>query len=73
MCEEIQVKIIKFSENDILIMKKAHPCGTARFRVKKTGSDVRVICLGCGRDMTLPRLKLEKGIRSVIESENIGE
>ena len=60
------MRIIKFSKNDILVMKKKHPCGSDRFRVQRSGSDVRIICLGCARDTTLPRLKLEKNIKSVI-------
>ena len=50
-------------------MKKPHPCGQSSFRVARTGSDVRIICLGCGRDVTLDRLKLEKNIKSVISEE----
>ena len=50
---------------DILVMKKPHPCGEHKFRVLRTGSDVRLVCLGCGRDMTVPRLKLEKNIKRV--------
>jgi hypothetical protein len=47
-------------------MKKPHPCGEHKFRVLRTGSDVRLVCLGCGRDMTVPRLKLEKNIKKVV-------
>ncbi len=57
--------ILRFSMGDILLMRKKHPCGEARFRVLRTGSDVRVRCEGCGRDMTLSRIALEKMIRKV--------
>ena len=57
--------IIRLQVDDILELKKPHPCGTNTMRVARVGSDVRIICLGCGRDMTLPREKLEKVIRSV--------
>ena len=57
--------IIRFSVGDVLEMKKNHPCGVNRLEVKRVGSDIRVVCLGCGRDMTLPRIKLEKGIKRV--------
>lgn len=59
------MNVIKFDVGDILEMKKAHPCGESKFRVLRTGSDIRVCCIGCGRDMTLPRLKLEKNIKKV--------
>ena len=59
------MKIIKLSVNDVLEMKKSHPCGAREFTVLRVGSDVRVKCVGCGRDMTMPRDKLEKAIRAV--------
>lgn len=58
--------IIKISVGDTLEMKKQHPCGSKRFKVLRVGSDVRVVCDGCGRDMTLPRIKLEKAIKKII-------
>ena len=33
------------------------------------GSDVRIICDGCGRDLTLSREALEKNIKKVITTE----
>ncbi len=57
--------IIKFNVGDTLEMKKPHPCGEHRFSVLRTGSDIRVKCLGCEREMTLPRVKLEKNIKKV--------
>ena len=63
------MEILRFSENDILLMKKKHPCGDIRFRVLRTGSDVRIRCEGCGRDMTFSRIALEKMIRKVEAAE----
>lgn len=61
--------ILRFSVGDTLELKKKHPCGSAEFEVVRTGSDVRIICKGCGRDMTLPREKLEKCVKRVHESD----
>ena len=52
------MNIPKFSAGDRLELKKKHPCGSNLFTVVRSGSDVRIICDGCGRDMTLPREKL---------------
>ena len=60
------MEIIKFAVNDILELKKTHPCGSKNFKVVRIGSTVRIVCLGCGRDMTLDRIKLEKSIKKVI-------
>ena len=60
------MQIIRFSVSDRLLMKKKHPCGSDSFSVLRTGSDVRIKCDGCGRDMTLPRESVEKMIKKVI-------
>ena len=54
------MKIVKLSVGDIAEMKKPHPCGGNRFRILRVGSEIRVICTQCGRDMTLDRVKFEK-------------
>lgn len=58
--------------NDILEMKKAHPCGkdnSKRFLVLRIGMDFRIRCMGCGHEIMLPRLKAEKNIRKVIREQ----
>ena len=60
------MELIKFSVGDRLIMKKKHPCGGDAFTVMRTGTDVRMICTTCARDLTLPRIKLEKSIKMVV-------
>jgi hypothetical protein len=55
----------RFTVGDRLLLRKPHPCGRDTFRVLRVGSDVRIVCDGCGRDMTLPREKLEKMIKRV--------
>ena len=64
------MQIIPIHPNDRLVLKKPHPCGSSTFRVLRVGSQVRVVCLTCGRDMTLDRIKLEKAIRQVLPCED---
>ena len=52
--------------NDILVMKKAHPCGGDRWLVLRTGADFRLRCLKCGHEVMTPRFKAEKNIRKVL-------
>jgi len=54
---------------DTLTMKKNHPCGANRFLVLRVGMDFRIRCLNCGREVMLPRLKVEKNIKSVSRAE----
>lgn len=54
---------------DILTMKKAHPCGSKEFSVLRIGMDFKIRCVGCGREVLLPRLKCEKNIKKIIREE----
>ena len=60
------MQIVKICVGDTLELKKPHPCGGRLFKVLRVGSDVRIVCCECGRDMTLDRIKLEKAIKNVI-------
>lgn len=61
--------ILPLAVGDILELKKPHPCGKARFAVLRVGSEVRVKCENCGRDMTLDRIKLEKAVKHRFPAE----
>lgn len=51
---------------DTLEMKKKHPCGGDSFTVLRVGSDIKVRCDTCSREVTVARVKLEKGIKRVM-------
>jgi len=51
---------------DILVMKKAHPCGSKEWLVLRTGMDFRLRCTGCGHEILQPRSKAEKNIRQIL-------
>ena len=51
--------------NDVLTLKKPHPCGARDWKVLRTGADLRIKCLGCGHELLLPRHKIEKQMKSV--------
>ena len=59
---------MKIAVGDVLELKKPHPCGNKLFKVMRVGSDVRIVCLECSRDMTLDRIKLEKAVKKITES-----
>lgn len=52
--------------NDILEMKKQHPCGGKTFQVLRVGMDFKLKCTTCGRMVLVPRNKTEKNIKKVI-------
>ena len=51
---------------DVLVMKKPHPCGSRQWLVLRSGMDFRLRCLGCGHEVLLPRSKAEKNIRQIL-------
>ena len=53
--------------HDILELKKDHPCGSRRWEVLRVGMDFKIRCTGCGREVMLPRAKIEKNIKKVIK------
>ena len=55
--------------NDELIMKKPHPCGDNRFLVLRVGMDFKIRCQKCGREVMVPRKKVERNIRKVMRNE----
>ena len=65
------MEIKNFGVGDTLTMKKNHACSqTAKqMLVLMAGSDVKVRCTGCGREMIIPRVKLEKSIKNVTRKE----
>ena len=63
------MKIIPLHPNDRIRLKKPHPCGESCFRILRVGSEVRIVCEGCGRAMAIDRLKLEKSIKNILSSD----
>ena len=64
-----RMKIVKLNVNDVVEMKKKHPCGGNLFKIIRVGSDIRAVCQSCGHDMTIDRIKFEKSIKKIIPFE----
>jgi hypothetical protein len=64
------MKILKLAVGDRIEMKKTHPCGNKIFKILRVGSDIRAVCEGCGRDLTIDRIKFEKSVKKIINSES---
>lgn len=54
-----------YNVDDILIFKKNHPCGSNKWKVIKVGVDYKLECVGCGRQVIIPRIELKKKVKSV--------
>lgn len=61
------MQILRFEVGDIVELKKPHPCGSKLFKILRVGGEMRVMCVGCGHDMTIDRIKLEKAVKKFVE------
>lgn len=55
--------------NDILKLRKTHPCGEDRWKVVRLGADIKIECLGCSRRVMLPRRKLARSLKTNLSQE----
>ena len=55
------------SLGDVVQMRKAHPCGSDRWEIIRTGADIKIKCLGCGRIVMLDRPEFEKRVKKILE------
>ena len=56
-----------YDKGDIVMTKKAHPCGTNRWKITRVGADIKIECQGCGHIVMMTRQKFDKGLKKVIE------
>jgi hypothetical protein len=52
--------------NDILRMRKPHPCGGYEWRVVRLGADIGLECLECKRRILLTRRELSRRTKAVV-------
>ena len=55
--------IIPIYTGDELVLRKPHACGTNHWRVLRTGADLRLECVGCGRRLMVPRADVERALK----------
>lgn len=59
---------MKLFVGDIVELKKPHPCGSKAFEITRVGMDFRIRCCGCGHEAWIPRVKLERSIRKIVQT-----
>lgn len=51
--------------NQIVITKKSHVCGSNEWKVVRTGADIKLECLGCGRIIMMSKAELDKKVKLI--------
>ncbi len=59
----------QFQLNDIVVMKKEHPCGKNEWQIIRMGADIRIKCMNCGRSVLMPRSEFERKLKKVVLSQ----
>ncbi|MEW6080763.1 MAG: DUF951 domain-containing protein [Bacillota bacterium] len=69
----MSAKPVPLKVGDIIRLKKPHPCGGHHWEITRTGMDLGIHCLGCGRRVMVPRANLERRIKEVLSPEDLPE
>jgi hypothetical protein len=55
--------VVEFTLDQIVRLKKSHPCGSFEWRVTRLGADIGLRCTGCERYILMPRSELERRMK----------
>ena len=53
--------------DDVVQLRKPHPCGSYQWRVVRLGADIGLKCLGCQHRVLLSRRDFEKRLKKFLE------
>jgi hypothetical protein len=55
--------------DDIVRLRKPHPCGSYDWKITRLGADIGLECLGCQRRVMLPRRKLARRLKTLVKED----
>ena len=58
---------VPFFLDDIVVLRKQHPCGGDTWRVVRLGADIGVRCMKCDRRVLIGRSEFERDIKRFAE------
>ena len=53
--------------NDLVEMKKPHPCGTNRWQIIRMVADIKIQCTCCGHIVMMPRREFDHKLKKILE------
>jgi hypothetical protein len=57
--------------NDVVRLRKKHPCGGYEWRVVRVGADIGMQCLKCNRRVLMPRRLFEKRVKAFVSQGKV--
>lgn len=58
---------VPFYMDDVVRLRKPHPCGGLEWTVVRIGADIGLVCTTCGRRVLLPRRELERRLKTFVQ------
>ncbi len=58
--------VVDFRVDDVVELRKPHPCGGAQWTVVRLGADIGLTCGTCERRLALPRRTLERRLKRFV-------
>jgi hypothetical protein len=55
---------------DVVRLRKPHPCGSYEWKITRLGADIGLECLTCKRRVLLPRRELARRLKKVLPQEH---
>ncbi|HAQ08785.1 MAG TPA: DUF951 domain-containing protein [Bacillus bacterium] len=59
----------EFQLNDVVEMKKPHPCGANQWKVIRLGMDIRIKCEGCQHSVLIPRKEFTRKVKKILSKQ----
>ena len=59
-------EIVDFRMEDVVRLRKAHPCGGFEWAIVRLGADIGLKCSTCGHRVLLARRTLEKRMKAFV-------
>lgn len=58
--------VVAFRIDDVVTLRKPHPCGSFQWRVVRLGADIGLRCLTCDRRILIARSELERRLKGFV-------
>ena len=53
--------------DDVVVLRKPHPCGGDTWRIVRLGADIGIRCTTCGHRVLVARAAVERDIKRFVE------
>jgi hypothetical protein len=53
--------------DDVVRLRKPHPCGSSDWIVVRLGADIGLKCLGCDRRILMPRREVARRLKVIVK------